>query len=252
MRYDSNDLASLLYTATEALPNLKGSIGHAKRDQLSCGSAENTTRIAALCAYWEMAHPEAGPHYWNSHSWSSLIWQPTYLSILAVQLTRSAPCLAKMGQSVKEGLVGGFCLPEHCPRKGATKDLMRFASDELLQFIEQQLNEFNTVSTIHPKQGRLLAADCARAALLMTQCHLSQTNDQLCELEEQWMEALGLSSGSALIPVMLDDGQEKLAVERKVCCQYFRRAEGEYCNTCPKLKKEERLCRLREAFTLEC
>ncbi|WP_339488641.1 siderophore ferric iron reductase [Pseudomonas sp. EL_65y_Pfl2_R95] len=252
MRYANNDLASLIDTATQALPNLQGRIGHAKQDQLSCGSAENALRIAALCAYWEQAQPEAGHHYWNSHSWSLLIWQPIYLSILAVQLARSAPCLARMGQSVSQGVVGGFCLPEHCPRKGAAQDLIRFASDELLQLIEQQLNEFNSVSAIHPKQGRLLAADCVRAALLMAQRHQSLANTQLCELEGQWMEALQLSAGSALIPVMLDDGQERLALERKVCCQYFRRTEGEYCNTCPKLKKEERLSRLREAFSLEC
>ncbi len=231
---------------------MAGRIGNASVDQLSCGSADNPSRIAALCAHWEQAHPEAGHHYWNSRSWSLLIWQPIYLSMLAVQLARRAPCLAKMGQSVSVGFVSGFCLPQHCPRKGVSQDLIRFAADELRHFIEQQLGEFNSVSAIHPKQGRLLAADCARAALLLTQRCQLLPNEQLRELEGLWMEALALSAGSSLIEVSIDDGRGRLALGRKVCCQHFRRADGEFCNTCPKLKQEERLCRLREAFALEC
>jgi hypothetical protein len=51
---------------------------------------------------------------------------------------------------------------------------------------------------------------------------------------------------SALLEVRLDDGRECLALGRNVCCQHFRRDDGEFCSTCPKLKPEERQRRLRE------
>jgi siderophore ferric iron reductase len=242
------DLASLINTATKALPRMAGRVGDAHDEQLVYGCESNPSRIAELHAHWVAAHPEAGPHYWSIRSWSLLIWQPIYLSFLAVHLARQAPCLAGMGQSVCDGLVGGFCLPQHCPRRGHQADLISFAAEQLHQFVDRQLNDFNSVCQIYPKLARLLAADCARAALLWVDRCQPLGNTRLRDLEGQWMEALALSPGSSLIEVHIDDGRQCLALGRKVCCQHFRRSDGEFCNTCPKLKQEERLQRLREEF----
>jgi siderophore ferric iron reductase len=252
MPYDQNDLVQLLEIATQALPGMGGRIGPASNDQLSCGSAGNALRIASLHAYWQQTHTEAGPHYWSTRSWTLLIWQPIYLSLLAVHIGRRAPCLAQMGQSMSDGFVGGFCLPEHCPRKGSEAELIRFAADQLRELIEQQLCEFNSVSTIYPKLARLLAADCVRAALLLVQRQQSLDNEQLRDWEGCWMEGLAVPGGSSLIDVRLEDGRECLALGRKACCQHFRRGDGDLCSTCPKLKQDERIRRLREELSSAC
>ncbi|CRM39463.1 siderophore ferric iron reductase, family [Pseudomonas sp. 37 R 15] len=248
----TTDLARLINTATKALPRMAGRVGEARSGELVDGCASNPSRIAALHAHWVSAHPEAGPHYWAIHSWSLVIWQPIYLSLLAVHLSHQVPSLAKMGQTVSEGQVGGFCLPPHWPRQGRQADLIGFAAEQLCQFVDRQLSDFNSVCQIYPKMARLLAADCARAALLWVDRCQPMGNAQVRDLEGQWMEALALSPGSSLIEVQTDDGRQCLALGRKVCCQHFRRADGELCSTCPKYKQEERCQRLREEFTLQC
>ena len=35
-----------------------------------------------------------------------------------------------------------------------------------------------------------------------------------------------------------------IAVDRQVCCHYFRRRDGDYCSTCPKLDLAERIARI--------
>jgi siderophore ferric iron reductase len=250
MCHAATELARLIATTTQALPRMAGRVGEADGEQLVYGGAGNPSRIAALHAHWVAAHPEAGPHYWSVRSWSLVIWQPIYLSLLAVHLGRQAPCLAHMGQTVREGLVGGFCLPPHCPRRGREADLIRFAGEQLGEFVERQLSDFNSACQIYPKLARLLAADCARAALLWADRCEPLGNARLRDCEGLWMEALALSPGSSLIEVHTADGRECLALGRKVCCQHFRRADGDLCSTCPKLKQADRLRRLREEFAL--
>jgi len=46
--------------------------------------------------------------------------------------------------------------------------------------------------------------------------------------------------------VQLTDGGTRLGLQRKACCQHFRRADGELCDSCPKLPLAERTRRLRE------
>lgn len=247
MSQDCHDLLSLLHVTARALPGLTGEIGMAEEHHLSCGRPGNTSRVAALHRYWQQAHPEAGHHYWSARSWSLLIWQPIYLSLLAVHLGRRAPCLAQMGQSIVEGSVQGFRLPPHCPYAGNQRALIACASEQLHAFVETQLEEFNAVAIIYPKMARLLVADCVRAALLLAQRHDPVTDSALLEAERHWLDALALPGGSALVPLELDDGRHCLGMGRKVCCQHFRRTDGELCASCPKLASDERLKRLREA-----
>lgn len=241
------DLPELLRIASLALPGLNGETGAAERHQLRCGVPGNIAQVAMLHAHWRQRYPEAGPHYWSARSWSLLIWQPIYLSVLAVYLCRRAPCLANMGQSFNEGSVQGFRLPPHCPYRGDSAALIICAGDQLTGFIDAQLEEFNAVTSIYPKMARLLVADCVRAALLLAQRNEPIADEALLEAEQDWLTALALPGGSALTLLNLDDGRTCLAMGRKVCCQHFRRADGELCASCPKLGKDERLKRLREA-----
>lgn len=239
-------LPELLRIAAKALPGLEGEVGPAKRHQLTCGRPGNLAHIATLHAYWQSRYSEAGPHYWSARSWSLLIWQPIYLSVLAVYLCQRVPCLANMGQTMNEGSVHGFRLPAHCPYRGDSLALIACASDQLKAFIEPQLTEFNTVTNIYPKMARLLVADCVRAALLLAQRNEPISDEALLEAERKWLAALALPGGGALTLLDLDDGRTCLVMGRKVCCQHFRRADGDLCASCPKLACDERLKRLRD------
>lgn len=247
-----HDIHHLLDVIARSLPGLQGRIGVPGADLLVCGSEGNDRRIAALYHYWQQAHPEAGAHYWTVRSWTYLVWQPIYLTLLGVHLAQRVPCLASLGQAVQGGVVSGFCLPEHCPQQAMEDQLIGLAASQLEQLLRRQHAEFCQVQNIHGKLAQRLAADYVLAALLLVQRQLTLDNQQLRALAARWLEVLGLRGGSDLLEVRLDDGRDCLALERKACCQHFRRCDGELCNTCPKLRRDERLLRLREELALAC
>jgi len=55
-----------------------------------------------------------------------------------------------------------------------------------------------------------------------------------------------MSGASGLLAVPLAEGGTRLGLQRKACCQHFRRADGELCDSCPKLPLAERERRLRK------
>ena len=248
-----SDLTQLLNAANQVIPRLQGRVGDAQQEHLRCGSPDNPQRLERLYHYWQQQHPEAGRHYWAVRSWTLLIWQPIYLSVLAVHLQGRAPALAQMGQLLNDsGFVGGFCLPAHSPQRGAVPELIRFAATQVQTVVEAQLDEFNQVASIYPKLARLLAADCAGAALLLAQRQLKHSNNQLRDLEHTWLDALQLTSRSCLEGLIASDGDEHLSLLRRACCQDFRCADGELCDSCPKLKPAERLARLQAELATAC
>lgn len=246
------DLHNLLDVISHSLPGLQVRIGAADADQLVCGSEGNPQRIATLYQHWRQAHPEAGPHYWTVRSWTYLVWQPVYLTVLSVHLAQRMPCLSSLAQTVQNGVVSGFCLPEHCPQQAAQEALISLAASQLERLLRRQHAEFCQVQNIHGKLAQRLAADYVLAALLQVQRQLTLDNSQLRALAARWLEALGLRGSSDLLEVRLEDGRDCLSLERKACCQHFRRCDGELCSTCPKLRRDERLLRLREELAQAC
>lgn len=149
-------------------------------------------------------------------------------------------------------MVLGFCLSDHCPQRAAEDELINLAGSQLADLLRRQHVEFCQVQSIHGKLAQRLAADYVLAALLLVQRQLSLDNQQLRGLSARWLEALGLRGGSDLLEVRLEDGSDCLTLERKACCQHFRRCDGELCSTCPKLRRDERLVRLREELAQAC
>lgn len=246
------DLHHLLDVISRSLPGLQGRIGAAGADLLVCGSEGNAQRIATLYRHWRQAHPEAGPHYWTVRSWTYLVWQPIYLTLLGVHLAQRALCLSSLGQCVEGGVVSGFCLAEHSVQQAAQDQLIGLAARQLDDWLRHQHAEFCQVQNIHGKLAQRLAADYVLAALLLVQRQQNLGNQQLRALAAHWLDALGLRGASELLEVRLDDGRDCLTLERKACCQHFRRGDGELCSTCPKLRRDERLLRLREELALAC
>lgn len=237
-------LAALLDHAATALPGLNGRVGEAAAEALAAGGAAQAWD--ALLEHWRGAHPEAGPLYWGSRAWTLAVWQPLYLVMIAVHEVGAVPRLAGLGQSVVDGFVGGFSLPAHAPVVAGCEDaLIDAAAQEASAACAALYQELAPRQKIHPKMAGRLQADCLLAALLYVAGRQGWPRARVEALAARWLAAMNLAGASGLMPVAVPGG-ERLALERKVCCQHFRRADGELCSTCPKLDRAERMQRLVE------
>lgn len=245
-------LEHVLDEVSRHLPGLKGCVGQAACEQLCCGRAGNTDLIQTLFQHCQQQHPEAGRHYWSVRTWTLLIWQPIYLSVLAVHLQQCALRLNGMGQSTRDGFVGGYCLPDHTPRRDHLPQLIALSGAQLAQCLSAQLDEYSHLCPIAAKLARLLIADCLRAALLLLQRQQDLSTPHVQQLEHDWLAALELSGRSPLVCLELESGRQCLALGRSACCQHFRRADGEPCAGCPRLKPHEREQRLRQELIAQC
>ncbi|HAN53858.1 MAG TPA: siderophore ferric iron reductase, partial [Pseudomonas sp.] len=91
-----------------------------------------------------------------------------------------------------------------------------------------------------------LAADCVIAGLLHSQRLGGCGNLELGRAADVWLAACAMSGASGRLAVPRPEGGTGLGLQRKACCQHFRRADGELCDSCPKLPLAERERRLRE------
>ena len=235
-------LGSLLLRLRHVLPGLDGRVGAPRADELTL---EHPQSVARLLAHWQAAHPQAGRHYWAARCWTLLVWQPIYLQVLAVQLGGQSPWLDGMAQGMQQGFVVGFCLPAHQPLQADAQRLLRHAGAQIRLFCEQAQAVSVPLLGLHPKLAQRLAADCLMAALL----HSQQTDGcgslQLCRRADAWLDACAMRGASGLLAVRLAAGGTRLGLQRKACCQHFRRADGKPCDSCPKLPLAERERRLR-------
>ncbi|MDC7689848.1 siderophore ferric iron reductase [Vogesella indigofera] len=242
-------LPAVLAQLARILPGLDGQVGAPASSDITVDAA-NPAPVAALLQHWQQAHPEAGPHYWGSRSWTLLLWQPVYLAVLAVHLAGCLPRLTGMAQRQHGGFVAGFSLPDAGLQHGSEAVLIASAGAQLQALSQPLLELVNQHVKLHPKMAGRLLADCLLAALLHAQrCDAQLGNPRLLALAPQWLAALAQPDASALMTVALDDGRQRLALERKVCCQHFRRCDGELCSTCPKLKPAARLALLKQELS---
>lgn len=210
-------------------------------------SAMPQPSVRELVAYLRQAHPEAGPHYWSARAYSLLVWQPAYAAVLSVHLAGALPQLQGIGQTCRDGFVWGLSLPAAMPYSASLDAMIPEAGRMLAQTAHVLAGSLAHDISIHPKFAARLLADCIMSALLIVQRQRPQLhNEAIRECSQEWLEAANLPGCSGVMPVQLDDGRERLALDRRVCCQHFRRHDGGLCSSCPKLKPEERLTMLRQ------
>lgn len=201
----------------------------------------------ALLAAWQQAHPEAGPLYWASRSWGMLVWQPAYLCVLSVHLAGALPALDGLRQDRTGGNTGGFSLPSRAPRVGDVPSLI-LAGGRMLQ--GHWPRWFAQLARHRPYPRTLAAcllADCLNAALLMLpQARAGWSAARLQEASAQWLSASGLAGHGGLLSVAMEEGKTALDLERRACCQHFRRADGAPCSTCPRRARAQRQALLCE------
>lgn len=240
-------LGRLLPLLARALPGLEGRVGLPAPDEFAIGSA--SAAIGQLLLHLRQQHPEAGPHYWGCRSWSLLLWQPAYATVLAVELAAVLPDFSAMQQRLLPGMVAGFSLPEQMLQPAAIASLRQQAARQLTEMADCLHAQLHAQQPLHPKLAGRLLADCVAAALLRVQQQRpALANATVTDWCGQWLDAMQLPQASGLWPVALEQGGERLALERRACCQHFRRCDGTLCSTCPKLKPAARIALLRQEW----
>jgi len=227
------------------LPGIRVQVGSASPRQIMTCEAQQPP-VRELVAYLRHAHPEAGPHYWSARAYTLLVWQPAYFAVLSVHLAGVMPHLQGMGQECHNGFVWGATLPPAPPYSASPEAMIRKAGGMIMQTSQALSCSLAHDISIHPKlAGRLLADHMMAALLVVQQQRPGLRNAVIRTLSQEWLQAANLQGCSGLIPVGLDDGREQLVLERRACCQHFRRHDGGLCSTCPKLKPADRLCMIR-------
>jgi siderophore ferric iron reductase len=237
------ELSRLLMLVEQLVPGLRAAQG----ESAPAGALrlEDAASFEALCRHWARAYPEAGPHYLALRCWGLAIWQPIYLSVIAVHMGGAVPCLIGLAQPVAQGFPNAVLLPQHVPRAAPTlTQRISLAAEELRALCQATRAALAASVNLHARAAERLQAECVLGALLC----LRRAQPALADLEAlgaQWLAPLGIAGGCGFFAYRARDGTAALALDRKVCCHHFRRRDGEYCSTCPKLPLDARIGRLQ-------
>lgn len=248
---DTQDFVAL---AARVHPGLDGTASPSFNSGISCNRDSTTEAIKALVASWERAFPEAGQPYWSVRSWTLLIWQPVFIAVLGVHGVESVPPVDRLWQRLDDGIVAGFRLPGQGWREANADEAQRIAAagELLVRVRDRLLADVTGVTRLKRLSAHRLMADTLLGALT-TLPNLSQafTSERIQALADQWLSATGLSHQSGLMPLTLTGGQKALGLDRKACCMHYRREDGCYCASCPKLTYPERVQRQLEELSHE-
>ena len=213
---------------------------------VECPQAEPLQRLYADVA---RLHPEAGRHYWTAHTWRTCMWVPVYATVLAFERHR---CLADPRQ-MQVRYENGLAVMTHLPDQAITTEIADEspAATALGEALEAVRRTLEAVMPIPAKLAGRHTADSVLAALLLYYHDLPQySNALLRERGQVWLSALGLSNESGYLQIDMRPHAlpDRLSLNRRVCCQYFRCPNAELCNNCPKIPLEQRLPLLAEEW----
>ena len=207
--------------------------------------ADNTQAIARLRDVWGQRYPEAGPHYLALRCWGLLIWQPVYLSVIAAHRSEIVPDLSRMTQPVPDdGFIIGYTLERHAPLRAGLRERMQAAAAQLRNICATFYRELTQVLRVSPRAAECMQADCVLYALLAARHDDGDAANAWAQRQAgAWMDLLGVPGRSGYLTWRRAD-LPVIAVDRQVCCHYFRRRDSDYCSTCPKLDLAERMTRI--------
>ncbi|MGM0435035.1 MAG: siderophore ferric iron reductase [Pseudomonadota bacterium] len=249
---DHWDTSAFLALAARVHPGLNGMATPSPEPGLS-HEADNTPVISTVHSIWAHAYPEAGQPYSSVRTWTLLVWQPVFLSVLGVHGAGAVVPVDRLWQRVEEGVVAGFRLQDPWPAAPDTEDeRIQQAAVRLLRVRDDLLEDLKQVARIKPLTANRLLADTLLVALQrLAQVLPGFSNERLQALGEAWLAATGLRGQSRYLPLQLRNGQEVLGLERRACCMHYRRDDGCYCSSCPKLTDSERERRQLEELSHE-
>ncbi|TBW53772.1 siderophore ferric iron reductase [Marinobacter halodurans] len=212
-----------------------------------CVQDDNRAVLQTLYANLSESYPEAGMPYWSVRTWGLMVWQPIILTVIGVHGAGVLPPLGALRQNVGELMVSGYSLPEDGWEHGPEAQLLQRGGQSLRALCDSLLAELRAITPIKPLNALRLVADSLLSAIArLDRIRPELARSRRLELARTWLQAMGLEGQSSLMPLPLPDGRTTLVLDRKGCCMHYRRHDGELCATCPKLKGEERLARLRQ------
>ncbi|CAG8999845.1 MAG: hypothetical protein CENE_01828 [Candidatus Celerinatantimonas neptuna] len=212
---------------------------------------DNTQAIQTLYQHWQKQYPEAGNRYWAARSWTLLIWQPIYLSIVAVHGCQIVLPLHRLAQHMKQGIVAGYSLAPGTWQSETEHTCLSIAARELMQMHHTFSNQCQSVFNLRPHFASRLAADIVLSGLIrLTSIVPSITHEHIQELATRWLNELAWQDESHLMIITLEDHTQHLTLDRKSCCFNYCRANGELCSTCPKLSRDERKRRIARELSI--
>ena len=252
MQASDQQQTAFLALAARVHPGLNGAAAPSSEPGLDLG-ADMPPVIDGIHRVWANAYPEAGQPYSSVRTWTLLMWQPVFLSVLGVHGTGAVAPVDRLWQRVEDGVVAGFRLQEQWPAASASEDeCIREAAERLLRVRDELLESLKQVARIKPLTANRLLADTLLIALQrLAQVLPGFSNERLQVLGEAWLAAAGLREQSRYLPLQFRNGQEVLGLERRACCMHYRREDGCYCSSCPKLTYSERERRQLEELSHE-
>ncbi|MBR9827258.1 MAG: siderophore ferric iron reductase [Oceanospirillales bacterium] len=209
---------------------------------------DETVLLGELVAALKQQHPEAGRHYWGARAWGVLIWQPVLLSILATEVLQRSLNPEHMGQHCQGAVVAGMTLTEGL-MEGNQSDRWQSAC-RLRQTCERWLEQLGRQIKVNPVLAKRLLADRILSTLLHVRPLLGESHEAaIRERASEWLEGANLSGASGLMSFAIPEQGIEMALDRKGCCQHYRRDDGSVCKTCPRQSKHIRIKRLQEEWS---
>lgn len=187
-------------------------------------------------------HPEAGRHYWNAHTWRTCMWVPVYTTILAYEHHRCLVDSRQLQVHFSDGLAQQAYLPEHAITHNIADEIKAAAA--LADSLEQVRLALCNITPVAAKLAGRHTADSVLAALLLYYHDLPQySTAHIRARGHVWLQAIGLPAESGYLDIDMSRYglPDRLSLNRRVCCQYFRCPNAKLCSNCPKIPMEERL-----------
>ena len=165
--------------------------------------------------------------------------------MIAAHRSAIAPDLGRLDQPVVNGFICGYSIGRHDPLRGCLRQRMDAIAAQLRQICAAFYRELTQVLSLNPRAAACMQADCVLSALLAARSgEPAAANAWARETAADWLARLGIAGRSGYLAYQRE-GLPVIAVDRQVCCHHFRRRDGDYCSTCPKLDTAERIARGR-------
>ena len=130
------------------------------------------------------------------------------------------------------------------PLHGCLEKRLEAAATQLRQICALFYRELGVALRLNPRAAACMQADCVLSALLAARAGVSASDHAwAATAAADWLARLGIAGSSGYLTYQRRS-LPAIAVDRQVCCHHFRRSDGDYCSTCPKLDLAERIARI--------
>ncbi|WP_297103335.1 siderophore ferric iron reductase [uncultured Devosia sp.] len=248
---DDVALTRFIALAGSATGFLKGAPGGPLPGWHSPGQ-DNRAFLEELYERLAVSYPEAGQPFHAVRLWTNLMWQPAYLSVIAVHLHGALPAVTTLAQARQNLDVNGYRLAPGPQMEGSTEELIARAGRDLRAMGDSVLDEINAVTKLKQTPALRLLAD----RMLGLMVRLKHFRPEISMAEQYrycdlWLSAMGLEGQGGLETLDLPNGQQVAIMARKGCCLDYLAFPERYCASCPKLSDDERRNRERTNIMAE-